>query len=352
MGKQVRCWEFFKCEKTECPVHATKDERCWLVSDTHCRDEIQGTFLEKIEICLNCEPFKANIDVDSMEETLKVVNEQFVGFRKIVDERDKELEETSMELALGLSEVFEGLKRISSGDPGVRIPEVSDLELIRKLKHMVNLTAGNLGEIVDLSHEFAMGLAEHFGVLHRISSGDLSARVSGDSQIELLESLKHVTNGMIESVSREMTDRMWAEKALRESEERVRTVLDSVQVGVLVIDSKTHVIVDANPIAVKLIGAQKEQIIGCVSQKFIDSTDEEQCTVLHPPKTTCQSEQVLLNTKGERIPVLKTISPVMLNGRQHLIVSFVDITEQKQCNTRSNNSCRGGRANHDIQLCC
>jgi len=45
-----------------------------------------------------------------------------------------------------------------------------------------------------LLHEFAIGLAEHFDVLHRVSSGDLGARVLGDSKVELLESLKNVTN--------------------------------------------------------------------------------------------------------------------------------------------------------------
>ena len=35
------------------------------------------------------------------------------------------------------------------------------------------MTAKNLAEIVNLSHEFAIGLAEHFDVLHKVS-GDLS----------------------------------------------------------------------------------------------------------------------------------------------------------------------------------
>jgi PAS domain-containing protein len=122
----------------------------------------------------------------------------------------------SMELAISLSEVFEALRQISSGDPEVRIPETSELELISKLKHMVNLTAMNLAGIVNLSHEFAIGLAEHFDVLHRVSKGDLTARVSGLSQVELLELLKKVTNQMIESVSDEMTERKRAEAALRQ----------------------------------------------------------------------------------------------------------------------------------------
>jgi two-component system cell cycle sensor histidine kinase/response regulator CckA len=165
-------------------------------------------------MCLECQPFKSNVDPASLEETLQVVHQQFTQFRAMVDERDKELEGISLELALGLSEVFEALKKLSSGDPSVKVPETSDLELMTKLKHLVNLTAENLAEIVDLSHEFAIGLAEHFDALHRVSQGDLTARVSGGSRVELLESLKNVTNEMIVSVSTEMTERMRAEEAL------------------------------------------------------------------------------------------------------------------------------------------
>jgi len=66
-----------------------------------------------------------------------------------------------------------------------------------------------------LSHEFAMGLAEHFDVLHRVTQGGVVARVLGSSKIELLQHLKKVTNEMIESVSSEMAERKRAEGALR-----------------------------------------------------------------------------------------------------------------------------------------
>jgi len=203
--------------------------------------------------------------VKGMKETLRTLNRQLAEFREMVEERDRELADTSMELALALSEVFEALKRISSGHPLVRVPETSERELITKLKHMVNLSAENLAEIVDLSHEFAIGLAEHFDVLNRALRGDMTARISGISNLELLEHLKKVTNEMIESISmqivrankaeaelrqthqeleirvkkrttelemvnerlkEEINERSRAEQALRESEEKLRTVAD------------------------------------------------------------------------------------------------------------------------------
>lgn len=215
--KIKKCWEVLQCNEKECPVYIQKEDlRCWLISGTHCRNEIQGKFLEKMEMCLRCEVFRTNMDVSSMRKTMKVVSQQFIEYRRAIEERDDELQNVGMEMALGLSEVFEALKKISSGDPEVRVSEKSKVELISKLKHIINLTAEEIGEIVDQSHEVAIGIAEHFDVLHKVSRGDLEARVSGSSKVELLESLKNVTNKMIESISNVMVERMKTEDVLKQ----------------------------------------------------------------------------------------------------------------------------------------
>ena len=159
---------------------------------------------------------------------VRQISKHLKDLRQTVEARDQELEATTMEMAIGFSEVFEALKAIASGNPSMRIGEDSNLEIISKLKHMVNLTAENLGEIVDLSHEFAIGLAEHFDVLHRVSTGDLNARVTGHSSVELLELLKKMTNQMIENISSEMTERLRAEQALKESESKYRLIVNQI----------------------------------------------------------------------------------------------------------------------------
>ena len=221
MKKEVKCWEVFKCNKKECPVYKSKDLKCWLISGTHCRDEIQGKFLEKMEMCVDCEPFRKNMDVSSMKETIEIINKQFKEYSAIVEKRDKELEDISMELAVGISETLEALNKIASGDPWVRVSEVSEHELIAKLKQTVNKTAEGIGFIVDQSHEFAIGLAEHFDVMSRVSKGELNARISEDSQEEILKALGRMTNQMIESVSREIAERKKAEGMLQQANEKL-----------------------------------------------------------------------------------------------------------------------------------
>jgi len=333
MNKKMKCWKFFDCTETSCPVYEMKETVCWLVSGTHCRNEIQGKFLEKIEMCLECEPFQANVDLDSLGETLRVVHQQFKEYGRMVEERDRELEETSMELALGLSEVFQALNRISSGDPLVRIPESSKLELITKLKHMVNLTANNLGEIVDLSHEFAIGLAEHFDALHRVSEGDLSARIYGSSQVELLESLKKVTNEMIQSVAREISQRERAEKALRESEEKYRHLVENVNDVIYATDERGSVTY-ISPVIESVTGYRPSEIVGRPFSDFVHKKDvpainrrfqEALAGDIEP------SEYRILTKLGEVRWVRTSSQPVMMENRcVGLQGVLTDLTQRKE----------------------
>ena len=52
------CWDTKQCGKTECPGYENKDYRCWMVSGTHCRGEVQGSLHEKIVACRECDYYK------------------------------------------------------------------------------------------------------------------------------------------------------------------------------------------------------------------------------------------------------------------------------------------------------
>lgn len=86
---KAKCWELEKCKKIECPVYGKTKERCWLVSGTYCRDEIQGMFLNKIEICLKCDVFKQNVSTDEKEwwHTLDFADRQFKQYVKKIEEQ-------------------------------------------------------------------------------------------------------------------------------------------------------------------------------------------------------------------------------------------------------------------------
>lgn len=371
--EMVRCWDFFLCKEKECPAYKAKDLKCWLFSGTHCRDEIQGKFLEKMELCLNCEVFNVNMDVPAMRATLDIVNRQLGEFREIVEARDRELESMSMELAIGLSEVFEALKKISQGDPTVRISEDSNIELISKLKHVVNLTAEEIAEVVNMLHEIAIVLAEHFDVLNRVSKGCLSARVYGSSNIEMLESLKEVTNKMIESISQEINERKQVEEelqkakdelesrvrkrteqltlanerlqqeiaerkrieeALRKSEQKYKAVFESTGNPTLIIESD-DIISMVNTKFEKLSGYSKEEIEGKKKWiEFFNRSERDKLThycnmrKIESKTAPIDYEAQLIDREGRVRDIILNISKI--SGSRKCVVSIVDVTERKQ----------------------
>jgi diguanylate cyclase (GGDEF)-like protein/PAS domain S-box-containing protein len=128
-------------------------------------------------------------------------------------------------------------------------------------------------------------------------------------------------------------ERRRVERALRSSESRLQTILDSVQTGIVTIDAVSHRIVDANPAALQMLGAPRDQVIGTVCHRFICPADAGCCPITDLGQTVDNSERILLTGDGRQIPVLKTVASVTLEGHRHLVESFVNIAERKQTET-------------------
>ena len=122
-------------------------------------------------------------------------------------------------------------------------------------------------------------------------------------------------------------------EALKESEERLKIIFESIQHGTVIIDAETHVIIDANPAAIKMIGIPKKQVIGFVCHKYICPAEKGRCPITDLGQTVNNSERVLLTANGKKIPILKSVIPIMFRGYKQLLECFVDITEPKQADT-------------------
>lgn len=128
----------------------------------------------------------------------------------------------------------------------------------------------------------------------------------------------------------ESLDRMRTQQAMMESRQRLKDTIDSVTAGILIIDAETRTIIDANPYALSMIGASRQQVLGKVCHSFVCPTGEKECPVLDLDQTVDSSERGLLNADGHEKPILKTVTPVRFNDRDCLLETFIDISERKQ----------------------
>ena len=134
-------------------------------------------------------------------------------------------------------------------------------------------------------------------------------------------------NKVLES---QIVEREKTEQALRDSEQRLNVILNSILTGVVVIDAETHEIVDANPLALELIGAPIAEVVGKVCHEFICPAERGKCPISDLGQTVDQSECVLIRAGNKSIPIIKTVTTTVLQGHRYFVESFLDMTARKK----------------------
>lgn len=128
------CWVAKKCGKKECPGYENPDHRCWMISGTFCRNEIQGSFREKIQACRECDfykamqeqkaVFEAGIVVDSVSEVLNIKGED-------IEDTPTFGTKLNIEYILGMAKMEGGVKilldidRVMSSDQIARVEQAA-----------------------------------------------------------------------------------------------------------------------------------------------------------------------------------------------------------------------------------
>ena len=132
-------------------------------------------------------------------------------------------------------------------------------------------------------------------------------------------------------ILKELAERREAEKRLRKSERQVRKILESINVGVLVVDAKDHKIIEANPVALNLMEAgRREDVVGRECHNFVCPAERGRCPISDLGQTLDNSDREVLTLSGRAVPVVKTVVPLEIGGRDLLLESFIDTTESKK----------------------
>ncbi len=124
-------------------------------------------------------------------------------------------------------------------------------------------------------------------------------------------------------VESELHERKQIEDVLREKEQYLDTLFDSMSAGILVINQRNSRIMDVNAEGCRIIGAEREQVLGQRSSLFIEN-------IAGADKGNNVSESELKTVSGTQIPILQTAIPVVINENQCLLINFLDISDKKR----------------------
>lgn len=157
-------------------------------------------------------------------------------------------------------------------------------------------------------------------------------RDSSKSKHNLLVELAAARERITELEDRQR-HQLLAEKDLRARELWCNTLMDSVPVGVLLVDPETQCIVDCNAYAIKMIGWPKQAMIGQHCHTYLRTADKGKSPVNDSgwQLDVCESE--LTRSDGNQVPVHKTSTTIVNDGKTLVLESFVDISKQKETQT-------------------
>ena len=114
--------------------------------------------------------------------------------------------------------------------------------------------------------------------------------------------------------------------ALRESEEILRTILENIMAGVLIVDPQSHLIENVNSEAAALLNARREQIIGQPCHRFL--CPEHGAEDVRQDHRSAESQ--MTDHSGGQRTVLKSVTRIHVRGQLKQLVCFIDISERKR----------------------
>ncbi|WP_320173271.1 GAF domain-containing protein [Maridesulfovibrio sp.] len=112
--------------------------------------------------------------------------------------------------------------------------------------------------------------------------------------------------------------------------DRLDITLKSMQAGVMVVEAENYRIVDVNPKALEMMGREWDEVVGAECFDVICTACKGSCPIVDRGLEESNEEHTIERKDGTHIPIQKTVSRVMIDGKLHMVENFIDISEQKK----------------------
>jgi len=175
----------------------------------------------------------------------------------------------------------------------------------------------------------------------RVAAGDLGARTGlTRGSGELLE-LARAFDDMSESLQQQRNEAEHAARALRQSEERFRIVVEAAPNAMIMVSDDGRIAM-VNGQVERLFGYAREELLGqvvevLVPERFRDAHPRLRQGFFHSPRArTMGAAQGLfgLRKDGSEVPIELGLNPITTTEGRFILASLIDITERKKAEER------------------
>lgn len=115
---------------------------------------------------------------------------------------------------------------------------------------------------------------------------------------------------------------------IQDTLQRFETIWQRVESGIAIVDVETREILDINPVAERMFGNTKQNIIGHRCNTMF--CPAQRCPVLDLNQVVDRSERRFVRGDGTQLPIIKSVAKINYNGRPALLESFTDISYLKE----------------------
>lgn len=134
----------------------------------------------------------------------------------------------------------------------------------------------------------------------------------------------------LQGISRDITERKQAEKALEQAHKNTKTILEKTQFGVTII-GKDKKIKWVNEHAGKMAGVKNvDVLLGKNCRDYFCPANQNECPILDKGQKVDNSERIFRRHDGKEIPIIKTVNEINFDNEDVLLETFIDITDRKK----------------------
>ncbi len=205
------------------------------------------------------------------------------------------------------------------------------------MKHIRDVHANNFDE-------FALNTVQPEVIKNGFWSGRSYLRHKDGHALEVMQSVYPVFDNEggfsgTAAVMKDISEFLKLSHDLEKTNSLFIQLLDSICVGIVLIDMEKYEIVLSNDWLSELLQMDKDQIIGRHCHEILCRRNPDLCPhVNEKDQKTLIGERMITRPDGSTVPVLKTGTWITIDNKEYLVDSFVDITHQKNMEKRLNES--------------